>query len=170
MLKIVRRTATISAGLLFAAAAATPASASSPVSSNLSVSATVNANCTVSTTPLEFGDFDALTGSAVNGTGGVSVTCTNGTGWTAAASAGGGSGATFATRKLTSGSDTLNYSIFTDAARTTVWGDGSGGTGTIGRTGTGAAQSVTVYGRIAAGQNTVPAGDYEDVVSVTITY
>lgn len=169
MLKSRRRAAGAAFGLLCAAALATPAHAGT-VSSNLAVSATVNANCTISTTPLDFGSIDALTGAAVNGTGGISVACTNGTSWTAAASVGSGSGATFAVRKMSDGSDTLNYTLYTDGTRTTVWGDGTGGSGTIGNTGTGSTQNVTVYARIAAGQTSVPAGDYDDTVSVTITY
>lgn len=169
MLRSHRRTATVSLGLLCAAAFAAPASAGT-VSADLSVSATVNANCTISTSALNFGSFNALTGTAVTGTGGISVTCTNGTTWTAGADAGDGTGATYATRKLTSGANTLNYTIYTDAARTTVWGDGTGGTGTLGSTGTGASQAFTVYGRITAGQTTAPAGAYADLVSVTVTY
>lgn len=148
---------------------AAPAQAGT-VSSNLSVNATVTANCTVSTSALNFGSVDTLSASAVDGSGGISVTCTNGTGWTAAADAGGGSGATFATRRMSQGANLLSYSLYTDAARTNVWGDGTGSTVTIGNTGTGAAQNVTVYGRIPGSQSSAPAGSYADTVSVTVTY
>ena len=157
------------AGACAAAALASPAAAGT-TSSNLSVSASVNASCTVSTTALDFGGVDTLSASPVDGTGGVSVTCTNGTDWTAAADAGSGSGASFATRLMSAGGNTLSYTLYTNAGRTTVWGDGSGSTATIGNTGSGSAQNVTVYGRIPAGQTSVPAGAYSDTVSVTITY
>ncbi|MDP8994157.1 MAG: spore coat U domain-containing protein, partial [Pseudomonadota bacterium] len=65
---------TLGAGL------ATPAIGAT-VSSSLSVSARVDASCSVSTTALDFGTIDPLSASAVDGTGGVTVTCTNGTAW-----------------------------------------------------------------------------------------
>jgi spore coat protein U-like protein len=140
------------------------------VSNNLAVNATVTANCTITTSALAFGSVDTLSASPVDGSGGIVVTCTNGTAWTAAANVGGGAGATFAVRRMTSGANTLNYSIYTTAARTTGWGDGTGTTATLGNTGTGAAQNVTVYGRIPGSQSSAPAGAYSDTVAVTITY
>lgn len=138
--------------------------------SSLSVSATVTANCTVSTSPVAFGSVDVLSGSNVDATGGVTATCTNGTAWSAAAGAGSGTGATLTSRKMSFGSNLLNYSLYTDSGRTTVWGDGSGTTATVSNTGTGGGQNFTVYGRIASGQSSVPAGGYSDTVVVTITY
>lgn len=160
-----RACAGIAALLTFAA----PAHAGT-VSSNLSVNATVTANCTISTSALNFGSVDTLSASPVDGSGGISVTCTNGTGWTAAANVGSGSGATFASRRMTQGANLLTYNLFTDAARTSVWGDGSGSTVTVGNTGTGSAQAVTIYGRISGSQTSAPAGGYADTVSVTVTY
>jgi spore coat protein U-like protein len=161
----IRTGVAIAALLPFAA----PAQAGT-VSSNLSVNATVTANCTVSTSALNFGSVDTLSASAVDGSGGISVTCTNGTGWTAAADVGGGSGATFATRRMSQGANLLSYSLYTDAARTNVWGDGTGSTATIGNTATGAVQNVTVYGRIPGSQSSAPPGSYADTISVTVTY
>ncbi len=158
-------TALIAAGFL----AATPAQAGT-AGGTLAVSATVTAKCTVSTSALAFGNVDVTAGSNVDSTGGLSVTCTNGTGWAASAGVGSGTGASFANRKMANGSDLLNYNIYTTAGRTTVWGDGTASTATIGGTGTGTAQSVTVYGRVSSGQTGVPAGAYADTVAVTITY
>lgn len=148
---------------------AAPASAGT-ASSNLSVNATVTANCTISTSALNFGSVDTLSASPVDGSGGITVTCTNGTGWTAAADVGIGSGASFVSRRMSQGLNLLSYNLYTNAARTDVWGDGSGTTFTIANTGTGAAQAVSIYGRIPAGQISVPAGGYADTVSVTVTY
>jgi spore coat protein U-like protein len=69
-----------------------------------------------------------------------------------------------------SGGSTLNYNLFTTGAHAVVWGDGTSSTATLGNTGNGAAQTLTIYGRIPAGQTTVPAGSYADTVAVTITY
>ena len=153
-------------GTIFAAA---PASAAT-TSTNLNVSATVTANCTVTSSPIAFGNVNPLSGANVDATGGITVTCTNGTAWSAAAGVGGGTGATFASRKMTFGANLLDYTIYTDAARTSVWGDGTGTTATINNNGTGNAQAVTVYGRVPSGQVTVPPGAYADVVAVTVTY
>lgn len=136
----------------------------------MSVTATVTASCTVSTTALAFGNVNTISGSNVDATGGLTITCTNGSAWAASAGVGAGTGASFLNRKLTAGANLLNYNIYTSAARTTVWGDGTGATATIGGTGTGVAQSVTVYGRVTSGQTSVPVGAYADTIAVTITY
>jgi spore coat protein U-like protein len=163
----------LSTGALVTALAAislpAPATAAT-VSGSLATSATVTANCTISTSALAFGNVDSTSPSNVDASGGLTITCTNGSAWTASAGVGGGSGASYANRRMTAGANLLNYNIYTSAARTTVWGDGTGSTATLGGTGTGSAQSVTVYGRVAGGQTSVPIGSYADTVSVTITY
>ncbi|HMG46644.1 MAG TPA: spore coat U domain-containing protein [Allosphingosinicella sp.] len=164
---------TLSFGVLATAAAALclPAPAiAGTVGNNLATSATVTANCTISTSPLAFGNVDSTSASDVDASGGLTITCTNGSAWTASAGLGAGSGASYANRKMTAGANLLNYNIYTSAARTTVWGDGTASTATLGGTGTGSAQSVTVYGRVGGAQNSVPVGNYVDTVAVTVTY
>jgi spore coat protein U-like protein len=160
---------------LFAGTAAVSALVASPASagtanSSIAVNATVTANCTVSSSSVEFGDVDTTSGANVDKEGGLSIACTNGTTWAASAGLGNGTGATFAIRKMTVGSNRLNYTLYTDSARGTVWGDGTGSTAKITGTGTGGTQSVVVYGRVFSGQTSVPAGSYGDLVSVTVTY
>lgn len=138
--------------------------------SNLSVTANVTNNCTVSTGAVAFGPVNVISGANVDGTGSLSVTCTKGAGWTAAAGVGGGTGATLASRKMAAGTDLLNYTLYTDSSRSSVWGNGTGSTAQFSGTGTGAAQSSTIYGRVPSGQTSVPAGNYSDTVSVTVTY
>jgi spore coat protein U-like protein len=159
----------LAAGTALLGAAPTAALAGT-ASSTMSVTATVTANCTVSTTALAFGNVNTISGSNIDSTGSLSITCTNGTAWAASAGVGSGSGASFANRKMTAGANLLSYNIYTTAARTVVWGDGTSSTATIPGTGTGNAQSVTVYGRVGSGQTSVPAGAYADTVSVTVTY
>jgi len=146
-----------------------PASAAT-VSGSLPVSATVTANCTLSTSALAFGSVNTISGSNVDGTGGLTITCTNGTAWAASAGIGAGTGASFTSRRMTAGANLLNYNLYTSNAYSTVWGDGTSSTATIGGTGSGGAQSVTVYGRVASGQTSVPAGSYADTVAITVTY
>ena len=165
ILKVARAAAATAAVLTMSA----PAFAQS-ASSSLNVTATVTPNCTVSTSAIAFGSVNTLSGSNVDGTGGVTVTCTNGTPWTASAGAGSGSGASFNGRKLSAGSNMLTYNLYTDSSRSSIWGDGTGSTATLGNTGSGGTQNFTIYGRIAAGQTSAPAGNYSDTVSVTVSY
>jgi spore coat protein U-like protein len=62
----------------------------------------------------------------------------------------------------------LHYSLFSNAGRTTNWGN-TVGTDTLAGTGSGAAQLLTVYGQIPAAQFPRP-GSYADTITATITY
>lgn len=137
---------------------------------NMGASAEVTTNCAVSSTPIEFGNVNVTTGAAVLGTGGISVVCTNGTDWSASADAGTGAAATLAIRQMSDGAATLNYVLYTEPTRTTIWGDGVSTTATIDGTGSGVAQNSVIYGRVSAAQTGVIAGSYADTVAVTVTY
>ncbi len=152
-----------------AAVLAVPAAIAATTSTTFNVTANVVATCAVTATNLAFGNYDAALGTPVDATSTVNVTCTNGHGYTVDLNAGTGSGATVAVRRMTNGGNTLDYSMYTDAARTTVWGDGTLSTSTQAGTGNGAAQALTVYGRIPTGQF-VTAGAYSDTVTATVTY
>lgn len=132
------------------------------------VTATVPDECIISATDLAFGNYSVTVGAAVDGTTSLSVTCSGGTSYVVSLNAGTGAGASVAVRKMTSGANTLNYSLYQNAARTQVWGETSG-TDTVAGTGTGSAQSITVYGRIAASQPAA-AGSYADTVTATVTF
>lgn len=137
-------------------------------STSFTVTATVPSACNVSATMLNFGSKGSLS-TNTDATSSVSVQCTNTTPYNVGLNAGTGSGATVATRKMTGpASATLNYSLYTTAARTTVWGN-TVGTNTVAGTGTGAAQSLTVYGRVPV-QSTPATGSYTDTIVVTVTY
>jgi spore coat protein U-like protein len=157
--------------LTAAIVAASPAQAVTTPGS-LDVSATVTANCALSTSAVAFGNVDVTSGANNDAAGSISVTCTNGTAWTASADAGAGTGASLASRKMNDGaSNLLNYVLYTDSSRTNVWGDGVGGTtALVSGDGTGTADTRTIYGRIPSGQTGVPSGIYGDTVAVTVTY
>lgn len=133
------------------------------------VTATVLSVCTVSATNLAFGNYDASSGTPNDASSTVTTTCSNTTAYTVALNAGTGSGATVALRKMTNGANTLNYSMYTTAGRTTVWGDGTLSTVTQAGTGNGSGQALTVFGRIPTSQY-VTAGSYTDTVTATVTY
>jgi spore coat protein U-like protein len=58
--------------------------------------------------------------------------------------------------------------LYRDSARSLTWGQ-TVGTDTAAGTGTGAAQTLTVYGRVAP-QNTPAAGTYTSTVTATVTF
>ena len=137
----------------------------------MAVAAIVSGACTVGPSALTFpgATSAAIAAGNIDATGNVSVNCTVGSGYTVALNAGATTGATFASRKMASGAQLLDYSIYSTAARSSVWGDGSGGSVTVPGTGTGADQSIAAYGRIFSGQS-VPAASYADTVNVTVVY
>lgn len=134
----------------------------------ISVSATVQKVCSVSATSLNFNNYNASSVSPTDSTATLTVTCNNGTTYDVGLDAGGGSGATTTTRKLTLSSNTINYQLFRDAGRSQNWGN-TIGTDTLNTTGSGTPVNHIVYGRIATGQF-VPEGTYVDTVTVTVTY
>src|SRR5262249_54510450 len=136
--------------------------------STFTVSITLTATCTVSSpTTLDFGNQGILS-TNVDATTTLSVTCSTSTPYNVGLNAGTGTGASVATRKLTNGASTVNYTLYSDTGRTTVWGN-TVGTDTVAGTGTGAAQSLTVYGRVPS-QTTPAPGTYTDTITVTVTY
>jgi spore coat protein U-like protein len=136
--------------------------------STFAVQVSITATCTInSASTLNFGSVGILSANT-DQTSTIQVQCTNTTPYTIGLDAGTGSGATVATRKLTSGGNTVDYTLYSDTGRTTVWGT-TISTDTVASTGTGAAQSFTVYGRIPA-QSTPAAGSYADTITVTVTY
>jgi len=132
------------------------------------VSVTLAATCTInSASALNFGNQGILS-TNVDQTSTIQVTCTNTTPYNIGLDAGTGTGATVAVRKLTSGGATVNYTLYSDSGRTTVWGN-TISTDTVAATGNGAAQNYTVYGRIPT-QATPAPGTYSDTITVTVTY
>ncbi|GAA4027686.1 spore coat U domain-containing protein [Sphingomonas rosea] len=135
----------------------------------MSVSTTVLNSCLVSAAPLAFGNYDPVSTTATNATSSITVTCTPGTSFVVGLNAGTASGATVSTRQMSFASNRLGYALFTDPSRTSNWGNTSGVDALAPVTATSTPSVLTVYGRIAAEQS-VPAGAYADVVTVTVTY
>jgi len=132
---------------------------------SITVTATVLKDCGVSATNLVFGNY---TGAVNNTTSTVTVTCTNTTTYTVGLSAGLATGATVTTRKMQNGAYLLSYALYSNAGRTTNWGN-TAATNWVSGTGTGVAQPLTVYGQIAAAQYVTP-GSYTDTITATVTY
>ncbi|MDZ4349392.1 MAG: spore coat U domain-containing protein [Xanthomonadaceae bacterium] len=123
-----------------------------------------------SVTPLAFGAYDPTAVAPDDATGAFEVRCSPRTSYRARISTGASGG--FFPRTMVQGPNALAYNLFREAARVTVWGDGSGGTQvvTVGDSGPpGNPVTVTIFGRVPAGQ-WVAAGTYTDTLDVTIEF
>jgi len=133
------------------------------------------AGCSVSASGVNFGTYNPLSGSPDDAAGTVTFSCNVGVGllmsWTVSLST--GSSGSYAPRRLSNGVGTLSYNLYTSAAHSSVWGDGTGVTSVV-------SDQVLlivglntfnypVYGRIPAGQDAA-AGSYTDTIVVTVNY
>ena len=141
----------------------TPTAYAASTTTTFDVTASVAASCTVSAGgALTFG---AYTGAQIDQTTTVSITCTNTTPYTVGLNDGINSLVT--QRRMTDGTNFLNYELYSDSGRTTRWGNASGSW--VSDNGSGSAQSKTVYGRLA-GSQALFIGSYTDTITVTVTY
>ena len=126
--------------------------------------------CTISTTPVNFGSYDVFSAVATDSTGTVTYNCGKGDRNITIALDRGGA-ATFNPRRMLKGVEALNYNLYRDAARTTIWGDGTGGTQVYfdSNPPNNTNVTVTIYGRIPAGQD-VSVGLYTNSVNATINF
>lgn len=136
----------------------------------LLITTDTNAACTISITGILFGNYDTFVATPLDTTGTITVNCDTvpPVDVIISISASSNSGI-FNPRQMKHSArpDLLNYNLYTKQNRTTVWGDGSGGTSTVEVKGT-RNRKLTVYGSIPPRQN-VPAGSYSDLLTVTIS-
>ena len=158
-------------GLPFAAVAVLCAA---PSGASAACNALAVCTCTATTTGVNFGSYSMLASAPTDAVGTVTVTCVLTVALTGSFTVDlstGLSGAYIA-RSLKNGSASLAYNLYTAATRTSVWGDGTGGSqrviGSISAL-LASVQTLNVYGRMPAGQN-APSGSYADAVVITVTY
>lgn len=136
-------------------------------------------SCSVSATGVSFGGYDVFAASQITSTTTISVTCTLQSGGTTtvnyAIALAPGSSSTFVQRQMKNGGNALGYNLYSDSARTTVWGDGTGSTQTVPgsmrvkpATPT-LTDNFTGYGSVPALQD-VGVGAYSDNITITVTY
>ncbi len=132
--------------------------------------------CLVTSTGVAFGTYDPVASTASSITGTVTVTCQPliAVNLSYQIQVGTGGGGSFSGRALAAGAGRLAYQLYTSAARSVVWGDGSGGTGFVSDTISlsllvPVSKSYPIYGAIAARQM-VPPGSYIDTPTVTVVY
>ena len=131
------------------------------------VKATVVNDCKITATPLAFPQAGVLN-AVRTASGSLSIHCNNGNHWRIALN--GGTAGTMAQRKMkhVSNSDVIAYEL-SDASGGPIWGDGSSGTHMVSGVGTGAPQTVTLYGRVPI-QSTPRSGDYKDTIMAEIYF
>jgi len=156
------------AAALLTVVAPMQARATTTATASIAVSASVLSSCGVTALPLAFGTYSPTQSTNTTAQTSVVVTCTNGTPYNVGLNAGGGTGASVTTRVMTSGSNTLTYSLYQDSGYSTVWGN-TIGSNTVTGTGSGLSQTITVYGSITALQS-APSGSYTDTITVSMTY
>lgn len=137
------------------------------------VTLNIVANCSIAANPLTFGVAGTLS-SPVVGTSTLTVRCTSTTPYNVGLNGGNVANSTV-TARLLAGTATGNttttvpFQLYQDSAHNTIWGN-TQGTNTQGGVGTGTAQTLTVYGLVAA-QPTVPVPDsYQSTVTATVYF
>lgn len=140
------------------------------------------ATCSVAATGVNFGAYDISLAAPDDSTGDVTVTCSyvppgGATDINLQAALSQGISGSYSPRQMASGPARLNYNLYLDTARISIWGNGLSGTGIatasfkvgpgVGN-GTRTAQ-FPVYGRVPALQ-VVGMGGYSDTIVVTVTF
>lgn len=127
------------------------------------------ASCTITTVSgVAFGIYDVANATPLDSTGTLRLDC-NGAAKAVTLDLGRGNAPTFNPRFMRNGASQLNYNLFLDAARTSIWGDGTAGTSHYGVTNPPNVIDLTIYGRIPALQD-LPIGSYADTVVVTVNF
>jgi len=134
------------------------------------VTARVNAVCAVTANDLAFGAYNPKASSPHQANTLLRATCTPGSSYQIGLDQGQTPGATVDNRAMrpATGTQNLTYQLYSDSARGSVWGN-TQGTNTVTGVGTGLTVDHTVFGAILPLQS-IPAGDYGDIITVRIYY
>ena len=167
-MNLIRNTIAVAA-LAFASSAAF--AGTSPQTADFDVSITLQNDCTITFNDINHGTVSTLAANNDAASAGDNITCSFADSYTIALNVGTGGG-TYATRTLANGANTLNFNVYSDAARTTIWGDGSGGSAVLTKTSTGGgvADAIDVYSRVLGGQTGKPEGTYSSTITATATF
>ena len=169
----VMKSTNIAAALLAGTAvlAASPAFAGSTVATQtIGVGLTIEDQCTI-TAPasLSFGTHGIIL-SDVNAQADMTIECTKETPYSIALDAGlNSASATSTTRAMKSGSNYINYDLYSGSAGGTFWGHTVGTDTVNSSSAAGADEVITIYGQVPSHQNQ-PVGTYSDTVTATIWY
>jgi spore coat protein U-like protein len=128
------------------------------------------ANCAVAATAMNFGASVGVLTAAVNATSDIRVTCTNTTPFNLGLNEGTGAGSSGTTRFMSgtgANSATVKFNL-SQSSGGSLWGN-TQGTDTLGGTGTGNQQTLTVYGQIPAQASPAP-DTYKSTITATVYF
>jgi spore coat protein U domain-containing protein, fimbrial subunit CupE1/2/3/6 len=131
----------------------------------------VEAACSLTSTSMVFGTYDVLVTTPLDTTGSLIYRCSQ-RDHNIQITLDRGGAQSFETRRMVNGTEQLLYNLYLDAARTIIWGDGSGGTQVlfIGNPQSNNQDlSVPIFGRIPARQDR-GIGTYTDTIIVTLNF
>jgi spore coat protein U-like protein len=132
---------------------------------NLNVTATVDDTCSIAVNVhVAFGNYDILAPDDATAIGELAVQCTPGA--THAVELGAGNNHNGSTRRMTNGTDFLEYDLYQDGAHTILWATGADGWD---YTEQGTGEVLGVQGLLPKNQ-AVPTGNYSDTVVATIVF
>jgi spore coat protein U-like protein len=125
--------------------------------------------CTfTSEAPVSFGTYDVFAEHPNNnGVGNLVIRCSGGNGPFVVTLSTGQSN-NYVSRLMRSGSNALNYNLYTSTARTVIWGNGSGGSSTV-SVSKNNTWTLSIFGHIPAGQDAA-VGIYTDNINVTVYF
>lgn len=129
--------------------------------------ATVASLCQIGTaSDMNFGSVPSNFAANIDQQSAITMTCTRNTAWQVGLD--NGQNALGTTRRMAGGTSRVAYELYRNSARNQRWGT-TLNTDTLAGSGTGLAQVLSVYGRVAP-QAPMPAGAYSDKITVTVTY
>lgn len=118
--------------------------------------------------------FTPINVASSQNSGSVVIKCTPNIPVTVALNAGsnatGNIGTTGRLMKLSTGTATLPYQLYQNTNRTTIWGNGSNGGQLLSFTSDGTVQVFNVYATLFSTPTLPAVGQYNDLVTVTVTY
>jgi spore coat protein U-like protein len=116
-----------------------------------------------------FGTYNVFSVAPLDSTGSVTYACTGVA--SVSIELGKGSASSFLPRRMIGPSGPLTYNLYTNAAHTVIWGDGTAGTSaySLPSPPDGSGVTVTIYGEISARQN-IHEGFYADTITVTMNF
>jgi spore coat protein U-like protein len=169
----VRRSAAAVSAILIAAFPALSGAAvygNGNKAASFDVTMRIVADCAIGANGIDFGQTQGVLSTAVTGSSNISVTCSNTTPYNIGLNAGTGTGSSGTTRYLSgtgTNTGTVRFNLF-QAPGATPWGN-TQGTDTLGGTGNGSAQNLTVYAEIPV-QATPTPDSYKSTITATVYF
>jgi len=130
-----------------------------------------DAVCSISSTSIVFGNYDTASPVPLDSVGNIVYRCGN-QDHDITISLDRGGAPSFSQRRMLKGTEPLFYNLYLDAARTIIWGDGTGGTQAYfihNPQGNNQNIIIPVFGRIPGSQN-VSVGSYGNTIVVTLNF